>query len=291
MTPDPAALAAQCRILPGKAFRLDDHDPANKLGLTKPDAEAMLDAGAKRLEALHERLYAVRTWSVLLVLQGMDASGKDGAIKRMAAGLNPQGLHVVSFAAPSSLELSHDFLWRIHAALPPRGHVGIFNRSHYEDVVAPRADPSILPRLGIPASLLGPALWSERLGAITAFEAYLAQQGMALAKVFLNISRGEQHKRLLARLDDPSKEWKFDPSDISARNRWAEHRTAYEAAITATATNAAPWYVVPADSKPIARAVIQSILLTTLEGLDLSRPTPSAERLAAMAAARQHLTA
>ena len=290
MTPDPAALAAQCRILPGKAFRLDDHDPANKLGLTKPDAEAMLDAGAKRLEALHERLYAVRTWSVLLVLQGMDASGKDGAIKRMAAGLNPQGLRVVSFAAPSSLELSHDFLWRIHAALPPRGHVGIFNRSHYEDVVAPRADPSILPRLGIPASLLGPALWSERLGAITAFETYLAQQGMALAKVFLNISRGEQHKRLLARLDDPSKEWKFDPSDISARNRWAEHRTAYEAAITATATNAAPWYVVPADSKPIARAVIQSILLTTLEGLDLSRPTPSAERLAAMAAARQHLT-
>ncbi len=291
MTPDPAALAAQCRILPGKAFRLDDHDPANKLGLTKPDAEAMLDAGAKRLEALHESLYAVRTWSVLLVLQGMDASGKDGAIKRVAAGLNPQGLRVVSFAAPSSLELSHDFLWRIHAALPPRGHVGIFNRSHYEDVVAPRADPSILPRLGIPASLLGPALWSERLGAITAFEAYLAQQGMALAKVFLNISRGEQHKRLLARLDDPGKEWKFDPSDISARDRWAEHRTAYEAAVTATATNDSPWYVVPADSKPIARAVIQSILLTTLEGLDLSRPTPSAERLAAMAAARQHLTA
>lgn len=291
MTPDPAALAAQCRILPGKAFRLDDHDPANKLGLTKPDAEAMLDAGAKRLEALHESLYAVRTWSVLLALQGMDASGKDGAIKRVAAGLNPQGLRVVSFAAPSSLELSHDFLWRIHAALPPRGHVGIFNRSHYEDVVAPRADPSILPRLGIPASLLGPALWSERLGAITAFEAYLAQQGMALAKVFLNISRGEQHKRLLARLDDPGKEWKFDPSDISARDRWAEHRTAYEAAVTATATNDSPWYVVPADSKPIARAVIQSILLTTLEGLDLSRPTPSAERLAAMAAARQHLTA
>jgi len=288
---DPKALAAQCRILPGQALRLDDCDPADKLGLTKPGAEAMLEEGIKRLEEVHERLYANRTWSVLLVLQGMDASGKDGAIKRLAAGLNPQALRVVSFAAPSSLELSHDFLWRIHAALPPRGHVGIFNRSHYEDVVAPRADPSILPRLGIPAGLLGPSLWTERLAAIAAFEAYLAQQGTVLAKVFLNISRGEQQKRLLARLDDPSKEWKFDPADLSARDRWAEHRTAYEAAFAATTTTAAPWYVVPADSKPIARAVVQSILLTTLEGLDLSRPVPSAERQAAMAAARQHLTA
>ena len=291
MTADPAALAAQCRILPGQVVRLDDRDPADKLGLTKSDPDALLEAGAKRLEALHDRLYAARTWSVLLVLQGMDASGKDGAIKRLAAGLNPQGLRVASFAAPSSLELSHDFLWRIHAALPPRGHIGIFNRSQYEDVVAPRADPTILPRLGIPAGLLGPDIWAERLAAIAAFEAYLAQQGTALAKVFLNISRDEQRKRLLARLDDPDKEWKFDPADLAARDRWAEHRAAYEAAFAATATSAAPWYIVPADNKPIARAVVQSILLTTLEGLDLGRPAPSAERQAAMAAARQHLTA
>ena len=243
------------------------------------------------MEATHEQLYAGRTWSVLLVLQGMDASGKDGAIKRLAAGLNPQGLRVVSFAAPSSLELSHDFLWRIHAALPPRGTVGVFNRSHYEDVVAPRANPALLGRLGLPPGLLGPDIWTERLAAIAAFEAHLAQQGTAIAKVFLNISREEQRQRLLARLDDPAKEWKFDPSDLAARGLWAEHRAAYEAAFAATATAAAPWYIVPADSKPIARAAVQSILLTTMAGLDLSRPAPSAERQAAMAAARQHLTA
>lgn len=291
MTPDPAALAAQCRVTPGTAVRLDDWDPAGKLGLTKPEAEALLEANAIRMEALHERLYASRTWSVLLVLQGMDAAGKDGAIKRLAAGLNPQGLRIASFAAPSSLELSHDFLWRIHAALPPRGHVGVFNRSHYEDVVAPRAEPSLLPRLGLPTSLVGPGIWSQRLGAIAAFEAYLGQQGTAVAKVFLNISRAEQRKRLLARLDDPAKEWKFDPSDLAARDRWAEHRAAYEAAFAATATAAAPWYIIPADSKTIARTLVQSILLTTMEGLDLDRPAPTPDRIAAMEAARQALKA
>ena len=226
---------------------------------------------------------------MLLVLQGMDASGKDGAIKRLATGLNPQGLHVVSFAAPSSLELSHDFLWRIHAALPPRGHVGVFNRSHYEDVVAPRANPALLPKLGLPPDLVGPGIWTERLAAITAFETYLGQQGTAMAKVFLNISQGEQRKRLLARLDDPAKEWKFDPSDLAARDRWAEHRAAYEAAFAATATATAPWYIVPADSKPVARALVQAILLATMEGLDLDRPAPSPDRLAAIEAARQAL--
>ena len=289
MTPDPAALAAKCRVAPGVEVRLDDWDPADKLGLTKPEAEAMLAANGAGLEALHERLYATRTWSVLMILQGMDASGKDGAIKRLAAGLNPQGLRVASFAAPSSLELSHDFLWRIHAALPPRGHVGVFNRSHYEDVVAPRAHPTLLPRLGLPPEVVGPGIWTERLAAIAAFETYLAQQGTAMAKVFLNISRDEQRKRLLARLDDPAKEWKFDPSDLAARDRWAEHRAAYEAAFAATATAAAPWYIVPADSKTIARTVVQSILLTTMAGLDLDRPAPSGERLAAMDAARRAL--
>ena len=199
----PAELAARCRVAPGTAVRLDDWDPADRLGLSKSDAEAMLEDNSTRLEALHERLYASRTWAVLLLLQGMDASGKDGAIKRLAGGLNPQGLRVTSFAAPSSLELSHDFLWRIHAALPPRGHVGVFNRSHYEDVVVPRANPALLPKLGLPLELLGPDIWTDRLAGIAAFEAHLAQQGTALAKVFLNISRGEQRKRLLARLGRP----------------------------------------------------------------------------------------
>ena len=288
---DHAALAARCRVAPGTAVSLDDWDPADRLGLGKTDAEAMLAAGAERLDALHERLYAQRAWSALLVLQGMDASGKDGAIKRLAAGLNAQGLRVVSFAAPSALELSHDFLWRIHQALPPRGMVGIFNRSHYEDVVEPRANPALLPRLGLPASLIGPEMWMQRLGAIVAFETYLAQQGTALAKVFLNISPGEQRKRLLARLDDPAKEWKFDSADLAARDLWAEHRAAYDAALTATATAVAPWYIVPADNKPVARALVQAILITGMEGLDLDRPAPPPERLAAMEAARRQLKA
>jgi len=288
---DSAELAARCRVTPGTAVDLDDWNPADRLGLSKTDAEAMLTAGAERLDALHERLYAQRAWSVLLVLQGMDASGKDGAIKRLAAGLNAQGLRVVSFAAPSTLELSHDFLWRVHQALPPRGMVGIFNRSHYEDVVALRANPALLPRLGLPASLIGPEMWTQRLGAIVAFETYLAQQGTAIAKVFLNISPAEQRKRLLERLDDPAKEWKFDAADLAARDLWAEHRAAYNAALTATATATAPWYIVPADSKPVARALVQAILLTTMEGLDLDRPAPTPERLAAMEAARRQLKA
>lgn len=294
MAPKPLGkLLDRYRITDGRGFRLRDHDPADTGGklVQKEQATELLAQGVARLAELHEHLYASRRWALLSLFQAMDAAGKDSAIKHVMSGVNPQGVTVTAFKQPSTEELDHGFLWRINRAMPPRGHIGIFNRSHYEDVVAPRADPSILPRLGIPASLLGPNLWTERLAAIATFEAYLAQQGTVLAKVFLNISRGEQRKRLLARLEDRSKEWKFDPSDLSARDRWAEHRAAYEAAFNATATNAAPWYVVPADSKPIARAVVQSILLTTLEGLDLSRSVPSAERQAAMAAARQHLTA
>ncbi len=292
--PDPriiASLVQKCRVAPGEVVRLAERDPADRMGLGSADADAMLAAGAERLAALHDRLYARRTWSVLMVLQGMDASGKDGAIERLAAGLNPQGLRVTSFAAPNSTELSHDFLWRIHQALPARGMVGIFNRSHYEDVLVPRVDPAMLDRQGLPDGLAGPGIWTQRLGAIVAFETYLAQQGTALAKVFLHISRDEQRKRLLARLDDPAKAWKFDPADTAARDRWAEYQPAYEAAFTATATGVAPWYVVPADNKPVARALVQAILIATLERLDLDPPAPTPERLAEMAEARQRLGA
>ena len=287
--PDLAALVEKCRVVPGKALRLDDRNPADRMGLSGTDANAMLAAGAERLAVLHDRLYARRTWSALMLLQGMDASGKDGAIKRLAAGLNPQGLRVTSFAAPNSQELAHDFLWRIHNALPPRGMVGIFNRSHYEDVLAPRVDAALLARQNLPDSLAGPEIWTQRLGAIVAFETYLAQQGTALAKVFLHISQDEQRKRLLARVNDPAKAWKFDPSDIAARDRWAEYQPAYEAAFNATATSLAPWYMVPADSKPIARALVQAILIVTIENLDLDLPVPSPERLAEMAEARSQL--
>lgn len=289
--PNLAALVERCRVTPGEAVRLDNRDPADRMGLSKTDAEAMLAEGADRLAALHDRLFAQRAWSVLLVLQGMDASGKDGAIKRLAAGLNPQGLRVTSFAAPNAEERSHDFLWRIHRALPPRGTVGVFNRSHYEDVLAPRADPGALAGLDLPPSLAGPEIWTHRLGAIVAFETTLAQQGTAQAKVFLHVSQDEQRKRLLARLDDPDKAWKFDPSDLAARDRWAAYRPAYEAALSATATAAAPWYIVPADSKPVARALVQAVLLHTMEGLDLHVPAPSPERRAEMAEARRRLTA
>jgi len=287
--PDFAALAARCRVSPGEAVRLDGHDPADRMGLSKADAEAMLATGAERLAVLHGRLFAQRAWSVLLVLQGMDTSGKDGAIRRLAAGLNPQGLRVTSFAAPNAEERSHDFLWRIHRALPPRGMVGVFNRSHYEDVLAPRVDPDVRAALGLPPSLVGPDIWTQRLGAIVGFESTLAQQGTAQAKIFLHLSWDEQRKRLLARLDDPSKHWKFDPSDFAARGRWAEYRSAYEAALGATATAAAPWFIVPADSKPVARALVQAILQATMEGLDLDMPLPSLERRAQMAEARKQL--
>ena len=289
--PDRAALVARCRVPPGEAVRLGERDPADRMGLSKTDAEAMLAAGAERLSVLHGRLFAQRAWSVLLVLQGMDTSGKDGAIKRLAAGLNPQGLRVTSFAAPNAEERSHDFLWRIHRALPPRGMIGVFNRSHYEDVLAPRVDPDVRAALGLPPSLVGPDIWTQRLGAIVGFESTLAQQGTVQAKIFLHLSRDEQRKRLLARLDDPSKHWKFDPSDFAARDRWAEYQSAYEAAMGATATAAAPWFIVPADSKPVARALVQAILLLTMEGLDLHMPAPSPERLARMAEARRQLTA
>ena len=287
--PDPAALVERCRVSPGKAVRLDDHDPADRMGLSKAHAEAMLAAGAERLSVLHGQLLAQRAWAVLLVLQGMDTSGKDGAIKRLAAGLNPQGLRVTSFDKPNAEERSHDFLWRIHRALPRRGTVGVFNRSHYEDVLVPRVNPDALAGLGLPPSLVGPDFWTRRLAAIVGFESTLAQQGTAQAKIFLNLSRDEQRKRLLARLDDPGKNWKFDPSDFAARDRWAEYRAAYEAAMTATATAAAPWFIVPADSKPVARALVQAILHVTMEGLDLRMPPLSPERLAQMAEARKRL--
>lgn len=289
--PDLAALLERCRVPPGEAVHLHDRDPADRMGLSKADAEAMLAAHTERLHALHGRLYAQRAWAVLLVLQGMDASGKDGAIKRLAAGLNPQGLRVTSFAAPNAEERAHDFLWRIHRALPPRGTVGVFNRSHYEDVLAPRVDPDVRGKLGLPPGLVGPDIWTHRLGAIVGFESALAQEGTAQAKVFLHLSQGEQRKRLLARLDDPGKNWKFDPADFAARDRWAEYQSAYEEAIAATATAAAPWFIVPADSKPVARALVQAVLLRTMEGLDLHAPPPPPERLAEMAAARKRLVA
>lgn len=287
--PDLAALAGHCRVTPGEAVRLADHDPADRMGLSKDDADAMLAAGAERLAALHERLFAQRAWSVLLVLQGMDASGKDGAIKRLAAGLNPQGLRIASFAAPNAEERSHDFLRRIHLALPPRGMVGIFNRSHYEEVLVVRVHPELLERQHLPAALTGKRLWAHRLADITGFERYLARQGLVVLKFFLHVSRAEQKRRLLDRLDHPAKNWKFSANDVTERHYWDDYMASYEDTIVHTATKDAPWFVIPADHKWFARLVVVTAMIAALEALDLRAPKLPESDLARLAAAREEL--
>ncbi len=277
------------RLPPGEPVRLAEHDPSDTAGLDRDRATALLDEGAERMAELQERLFAHGRWAVLLVLQGMDASGKDGAIKRLAAGLNPQGLRVTSFGAPTSTELAHDFLWRIHQAVPPRGSVGVFNRSHYEDVLVPRVDAAVRARLRLPAERMDDGLWDRRLADIVAFERSLSDEGVVVVKAFLNISRGEQRERLLARMDDPDKQWKFDPADYDARDLWTDYQAAYEAAITATNAPHAPWYVIPADRKWLARLAVQQVVLGALKGLDLTLPPLSPAVVATMQEARQQL--
>ena len=283
------SLALRLQVVPGEPVRLDDRDPSDTGGLDRAAAESLFAKGTERLAALQERMFAQRRWAALLVLQGLDASGKDGAIRRLAAGLNPMALHVTAFAAPSALEQAHDFLWRVHQAAPPRGAIGVFNRSHYEDVLVPRVDEAVRARLALPRERIDAGLWDRRLAGIAAFERGLADEGTAIAKVFLNVSHQEQRKRLLARIDDPLKHWKYDPGDLDVRDRRDEFRRAYEQAMAATNAPHAPWYVIPADHKWFARVAVQQVLLSTLEGLDLDPPPPSAATLAAMQAARQRL--
>ena len=282
-------LALRLRVVPGEPVRLDDRDPSDTCGLDRAAAEVLFAKGVERLTELQERMFAQRRWAALLVLQGLDASGKDGAIRRLAAGLSPMTLQVTAFGAPSALEQAHDFLWRVHRVVPPRGTIGVFNRSHYEDVLVPRVDESVRARLSLPRERMNAGLWDRRLAAITAFEGGLADEGTVIAKVFLDVSHEEQRKRLLARIDDPLKHWKYDPGDLDVRDRQDEFRRAYEQAIAATNTPGAPWYVVPADRKWFARLAVQQVLLTTLEGVDLTVPPPSAATLAAMQAARERL--
>ncbi len=285
MTP----LALHTRVVPGEPVRLDDLDPADTCGLDRDAAKALQAEGAERLEALQERMFAQRRWAVLMVLQGLDASGKDGAIRRVAAGLSPSALRVTAFAAPSAAEQAHDFLWRVHQAAPPRGHIGVFNRSHYEDVLVPRVDAAVRARLSLPPERIDEGLWDRRMASILAFERNLADEGTAVVKVFLNVSREEQRERLLARIDDPAKNWKYDAADLDVRDLWDPYRRAYEHAIAATNAPHAPWHIVSADRKWFARVAVQQVLLSTLEGLDLDPPPLSAATLAAMETARQRL--
>ena len=269
-----SALLDRMRVPPGAAPDLAKRDTASKGGLNRAEAESRMADAVKEASALQGRLWAERRWSVLLILQGVDASGKDGAIRHALAGLNPQGLRVVSFDVPTATELAHDFLWRIHAQLPPRGMIGVFNRSHYEDAVVPRVDASALAKQRVPSALIGADIWSERLADIARFEAYLGRQGVAIRKVLLHVSAEEQRERLLARLNEPSKQWKFDLSDLHGHEHYAALMATYEAAIAATSTDAAPWLVVPADHKWFARLCVAEILLEVLQSLRPEPPSP-----------------
>jgi PPK2 family polyphosphate:nucleotide phosphotransferase len=286
-----AKLIKRYRIDDPERFRLDDCNPADTggLDLDKDDFSAILAEDIKRLFNLQERLYAHDRWSVLVVLQAMDAAGKDGVIKHVMTGLNPQGCTVQPFKAPSAQELDHDFLWRVAKHLPERGDIAIFNRSHYEEVLAVRVHPEFLQRQKLPEAVVGKNIWDERFKSIRAFERHVARNGTRVLKFFLHISKQEQRKRLLARLDEPGKRWKFSMDDITERKLWDKYMHAYEDMIRNTSREEAPWFVVPADHKPFARLVVAKALVEVLEELDLKYPKVEGAALAEMEKVRKAL--
>ena len=263
---------APFRVDGASEFHLKSHKTDAKGGLDKDKAEKILEANRKRLNDFQEKLYAQDRWSLLLVFQGMDAAGKDSAIKSIFDGVNPQGCEVTSFKQPSTRELDHDFLWRSMIALPERGRIGIFNRSYYEECLVVRVHPEILAKQKIPPKLVTKNIWRERFEDIASVERYLARNGTVILKFFLNVSKQEQRKRFLDRLEEPAKNWKFSMADISERALWAKYQAAYQEVIRHTSTPLAPWHVVPADHKWFARVVIGSAIVSALEKLDLHFP-------------------
>ena len=263
------------RVTDGSKFRLKDIDPGDTLGLgseDKPRAKEALAVGVDALAGLQDMLYAQDCWAVLLIFQAMDAAGKDGTIKHVMSGINPQGCDVHSFKAPSAEELDHDFLWRSAQRLPERGRIGIFNRSYYEEVLVARVHADVLAHEKLPSELVTKRIWRQRFADIVAFERTLAHNGTLVLKFFLHLSKEEQRRRLLDRLDEPAKRWKFSMNDIAERGRWDDYMTAYEEMIRATSHAAAPWHVVPADHKPFARYVVAGVLVEALDRLDLKVP-------------------
>jgi PPK2 family polyphosphate:nucleotide phosphotransferase len=257
----------------GKHFRLKDCDPgATGHWRSKDNAAEALQQGIARTAELQDKLYAQNNWALLLIFQAMDAAGKDGIIKHVMSGVNPQGCQVFSFKAPSERELQHDFLWRTTRCLPERGHIGIFNRSYYEEVLVVRVHPEILKSQRTPPSLVGKNVWEERFEDIRSFERHMARSGTVIRKFFLHVSKKEQKRRFLARLEEPEKNWKFSAADIRERACWDDYQTAYEEMISNTATEYAPWYVVPADNKWFTRLVVSTVVVETLESLDLAYP-------------------
>ena len=285
-------LAKTYRIESGKHFRLKDFDPADTGHWhSKEHAERALQQGIARTGELEDKLYAQDNWAVLLIFQAMDAAGKDGAIKHVMSGINPQGCQVYSFKAPSEVEQQHDFLWRTTRVLPERGHIGIFNRSYYEEVLVVRVHSAILKSQRMPASLLGNRIWDQRFEDIRCFERHMTRSGTVIRKFFLNLSKKEQKQRFLARLDHPEKNWKFSAADIHERKYWEDYQDAYEDMIRNTSSAEAPWYVVPADNKWFTRLVVSTVLVDTLEGLKLAYPKVDEAKRKELEAAKKVLLA
>jgi PPK2 family polyphosphate:nucleotide phosphotransferase len=288
-----AKILKACRVDKPEHFRLADYDPAETFGLSTniEDVKLILADGVARLGEMQQRLYANGRWAVLVALQGMDAAGKDGVIKHVMSGINPQGCEVHAFKAPSAEELAHDFLWRTVRALPQRGHIGIFNRSHYEEVLVVRVHPEMLARQKLPPNVTDGRIWEQRFKDIRAFERHLARNGTRVLKFHLRISKEEQRKRFLARLNEPVKRWKFSMADVTERQRWDDYMAAYEDMIRGTSTNDAPWYVVPADHKHVAWVVVSAAIVEALEELKPEYPKIEGQALEALKAAEQALKA
>jgi PPK2 family polyphosphate:nucleotide phosphotransferase len=283
-------VARAFRVKDGDGFRLSRIDPAETLGFKfKEEVAETVTRGVERLAALQEKLYAHDRWAVLLVFQALDAAGKDSTIKHVMSGVNPQGCQVYSFKAPSNEDLDHDFFWRAAKCLPERGRIGIFNRSYYEEVLVVRVHPEILAREKLPQAVVTKTIWKERFEDIVAFERHLARNGTLVLKFFLHVSRAEQRRRFLERLDKPAKNWRFSAADLAERQHWKAYMQAYEEMIQRTATSGAPWYVVPADHKWFTRLVVMEAIIAALEKLDLAFPAVPAEERKALKAARTEL--
>jgi PPK2 family polyphosphate:nucleotide phosphotransferase len=284
--------AAPFRVTDGESFKLSQVDPGDMLGFTsgdKPKAKAALAEGIATLARLQDMLYAQDRWAVLLIFQAMDAAGKDGVIKHVMSGVNPQGCQVFSFKAPSSEDLDHDYLWRCARCLPERGRIGIFNRSYYEETLVVRVHPELLTKQKLPEKLVTKNIWKERFADIRGFERYLAHNGVAIRKFFLHVSKKEQQRRFLDRLDRPDKNWKYSASDAKERESWSDYMAAYEEMIRETASKHAPWYVVPADNKWFTRVVVAAAVIDALDSLGLAYPEVSAAQRKELAAAKKAL--
>jgi PPK2 family polyphosphate:nucleotide phosphotransferase len=283
-------LAKSYRIDDGKHFRLKDFDPADTGHWHSEDeAKERLQEDIARMRKLQDKLYAQDCWSLLLIIQAMDAAGKDGTINHVMSGVNPEGVQVRSFKQPSSTELQHDFLWRTTVQLPERGHIGIFNRSYYEELLIVRVHPKVLEGENLPPTLLTKNIWEERFEDIRSFERHLARNGTVIRKFFLHVSKKEQKRRFLARLEEPEKNWKFSAADIHERKYWDDYQNAYEDMIRNTATKHAPWYVIPADNKWFTHMAVAAAIVETLEELNLSYPKVNAAKRKELEAARRLL--